>query len=252
MTDAHLHIGKFYKMYITAQQLLEFTDSVGIDKIAVSSTSICEECYEKVIDEMKSLVSLGGVKVFPILWLTPLMIAKDTQWMFVDSGIKWRCIKVHPEIHPYWTDKPENMDDAAELATLLKVPILVHTAERPNCYAKLLEPTIKNHPSINFILAHSQPVNQVIELLEEYENVYADTAFCPLEEIYEMVEAGYSDRILWGSDYLIPLHQYQYINLQKSYLSKLKTLKLLVNDVVFEKITLSNFDKLFFSDLTRK
>ena len=72
--DAHIHVGQFREIYETPAELVAYLTGVGVGKFAVSSTTICEEDYDKVIREIKELVALASGRVFPVLWLTPLSL----------------------------------------------------------------------------------------------------------------------------------------------------------------------------------
>ncbi len=70
LADAHVHIGQFGDFYTNPQNAFEFLDNLGVQRFAVSSTSICEENYSKVLSEMQELVNIGGKRVTPVLWIT--------------------------------------------------------------------------------------------------------------------------------------------------------------------------------------
>jgi len=50
--DSHVHLGQFYNQYTSPTELRNFLDSVGVERFAASSTTICEGDYEKVIAEL--------------------------------------------------------------------------------------------------------------------------------------------------------------------------------------------------------
>ena len=41
--DSHIHVGQFRDIYTSPEELVSFLDKVGVEKFAVSSTSIWEE-----------------------------------------------------------------------------------------------------------------------------------------------------------------------------------------------------------------
>jgi amidohydrolase len=243
--DSHLHVGQFYHLNILPKEIIGFANNLGIQRMLVSSTSTCEEDYDRVLCEMKELLALGESRVLPALWVTPLMIARDMTQRFLDSGIHWRCVKIHPQIHPYWTEDDEGMDDAILFSRMLHVPLLVHTGEEPQWNAGKMEQAIRSNPDVNFILAHSRPLDQTLRLLADNENAYADTAFCPLNDMMKIVKAGLSRKLLWGSDCMIPQYYYPDMNIHEAYISKLTSLKAAIAESDFSKITLENFNRLF-------
>ena len=42
LIDAHVHFGQFYDQYTSPIELRDFLDSVGDERFAASSTTICE------------------------------------------------------------------------------------------------------------------------------------------------------------------------------------------------------------------
>ena len=55
--DSHIHVGQFRDVYTSPEELVAFLDDVGVDKFAVSSTSIWEEDYDKVLHEITGIQS---------------------------------------------------------------------------------------------------------------------------------------------------------------------------------------------------
>ena len=85
--DAHLHVGQFYDIYTTPAELLRYMDDVKIERAAVSSTTICEENYNKVLQEMSALIKLGNNRIVPVLWVTAAMLESEEFNRFLDSKI---------------------------------------------------------------------------------------------------------------------------------------------------------------------
>ena len=52
--DSHIHFGQFYDLYTSSMELKRFLDSVGVERFAASSTTICEGDYDKVMDKLKN------------------------------------------------------------------------------------------------------------------------------------------------------------------------------------------------------
>ena len=64
--DSHIHVGQFRDIYTFPEELVSFLDKVGVEKFAVSSTSIWEEDYDKVLHEIQTLVYLAKDRAYPI------------------------------------------------------------------------------------------------------------------------------------------------------------------------------------------
>ena len=245
-TDSHIHIGQFNDIYTTPTELIHFLDSVGVVRFAVSSTTICEGNYEKVIAEMKELIAIGNDRVIPVLWIVPQMLEDGGLQKFMDSGIKWKCVKIHPQLHPTkWLADERCIVSVCRFASTLLVPLLIHTGEMSGCYPKQFEHVIKRFPNLVFILAHGRPIEQTVSLMKTYQNVWTDTAFMPINNVVRLCDEKLSDRVLWGTDYPIPKFFFKDLDMKTYYQDLLLELHNSVSESDYEKITKNNFQKLF-------
>lgn len=213
---------------------------VGVDYYAVSSTTMCEENYAKVLDEMHELIALDGEKVFPVMWITPEGLKGNIAW-FLESDIRWRCLKVHPELHPDdWEPCSGQFEEVADIALELNVPLLIHTGNNECCLCGKYEKLVEAHPNVTFILAHGRPVDDALRMVSLYDNAYVDTAFMPIEDIAKFLHGGYDKKLLWGTDMCIPHHFFPKENLTEYYKRKLQNVKCLCSQEQFESITFKN------------
>lgn len=246
ISDFHIHIGQFYDQYTSPLELKDFLESVEVECFAASSTSICKGDYEIVIDEIKELKKLCGKQMLPVLWILPQMLKDGGLEFFLYSGIQWRCLKIHPQLHPtVWLNNSPELQQVTSIARGLHIPLLIHTGEKEGCYPSLYEKAFASNPNIIFILAHGRPIGETLDLMKKYPNVWADTAFMPIENIAKLCRENLSERVLWGSDYPIPKYYYPDMDMKTYYLDLLQKLKDSVNQEDFEMITHKNFEKIF-------
>ena len=246
-TDSHIHIGQFYDIYTSPEELSSFLKSVGVDRYAVSSTTMCEENYAKVRGELSQLVELDGNKVFPVLWITPSLLKNDKELQkFLEIDFIWKCLKVHPQLAPKeWNPMGINFNRIVSIARSLRLPILIHTGEEDGCPAGTFEELFRRNSDITFILAHSRPIDQTIHIMHRCRNAYADTAFTPLKDILLLIHEGFEDRVLWGTDYPIPRYYYRDYPMKDYYMRLIMQLKKNLSDRQFLKITENNFALVF-------
>ena len=246
MNDSHIHIGQFYNIYTSPKQLVDFLNKVGVDKFAVSSTTICEANYEKVINELTELEQLAGNRAIPVLWVLPQMLEDEGLALFLDSSIKWKCIKIHPQLHPNsWMPRDRNMKRIIQLATEINCPVLIHTGEMSCCHAGLFKNLALYNPNVRFILAHGRPLDETIDVMKSCNNVYTDTAFMPLENVACLCKNELVNRVLWGTDYPVPKYYYQSKDIQQYYHTIVSDLRKKIETSDFEKIIKYNFDNIF-------
>ena len=239
--DSHIHVGQFRDVYTSPEELVAFLDDVGVDKFVVFLTSIWEEDYDKVLHEIQMLVYLAKDRVYPILWVTPTMLRNGGIQQMLGSEITWRCVKIHG-VHQ-WDD--ERIQEVADVARQLHVPMLLHTGGFEQCEAGQYLPLIRRNPDVIFILAHARPIEQTIDVMQQCPNAWADVAFTPVENVKELIRNDFSDRVLWGTDYPIQRAYYKDADQKQLYLKRLDEVRSVMFDMVFDKLTYINFNQLF-------
>lgn len=200
MTDNHVHIGWYSDGYHNPLDIWHAEQDAGIEDIVVSSTSTCAELYKLVVMEMNELIKIGGSHIHPILWVTPRMIKTWGIRYMLRSKIHWQGLKMHWGAHREWYYNRKLVYRALEIARDKNLPVLLHTGGCKECEPKVFEAIIKQYADLKFILAHGRPINQTTEVLRLCVNAYVDTAFMPVEDVLILIENGFLDRILFGSD----------------------------------------------------
>lgn len=244
--DTHVHVGQYFDQYISPIAISQLMNRLPVEHYAVSSTSTCEENYPKVLDELQELIELDGEKVLPVMWITPEGLKGNIAW-FLESAIKWKCLKVHPFLHQSdWLPNGTQFREVIDIAKELRVPVLIHTGNEDCCWSGKYEEMIADNPDVNFILAHGRPLDQAAKLTCKYGNAYADSAFMPVEDMAYLVVSGLSSKLLWGTDMCIPGHFYPDQDMAEYYLRKLKAFrKVCSTEEDFNRITFKNATKLF-------
>ena len=245
MTDSHVHVGWFVDRYYSPDDVTQQLRQAGIESVLISSTSTCAEEYKLVIHEFEWLQEEWGDNIIPALWLTPRMLKEDKLRFMLDSGISWKALKMHWQAYPEFFYSQELVDTVFNYSEISDLPILLHTGGFHECEAKVFRKMIENHHERKFILAHGRPLSDTRLLLQQFQNVWVDTAFMPISDISVLIEAGYSSRILWGSDAPINEHFYPDISTVDYLTNRLDKLKQLASLQTFKQITKSNFHKFF-------
>lgn len=241
LSDAHIHVGQFNNIYTSPQEVVAFMQQAGVEKYVVMSTTIWADDYEKVLHEMRELVTLAPHSALLVLWLTPHMLLDGKLDSMLQSGITWRALKVHGN-HPWSLN---GVNECALIAEELSMPLIIHTGDFPHCEAGVYKEIVKSHPNTTFVLAHCRPVDQAIEVMKECPNCYGDTAYTPFPEVAKLIEAGLEDRILFGTDY--PMQKIHAP--EKDLLTDYRETTCYVRDVMsyeqWEKVSHINFEKLY-------
>lgn len=245
LIDTHIHVGQFYNLYFAPSEIHNLMEQMCVRYYAVSSTSICEENYKKVLDEIRELIDIDGDKVLPVMWITPLGLQGNIAW-YLESDIKWRMLKIHPFLNSQeWMNKPTLYAEVCDIAREMDLPILIHSGNEKCCQCFVFEEMIAANANINFILAHGRPLRQAIQLGQNYANVFIDSAFMPIKDMKRLVELGLSHKLLWGTDMCIPKYFDLTIDLETYYNNKIKSFRGCCAEEDFKKVTYENAAKLF-------
>ena len=200
MIDNHVHVGWYTDGYHSPKDVWQAVQEAGIDEIAVSSTSTCAELYKLAVSEMRELIRLGGPRIHPLLWLTPRMMKTWGIRYMLHSKIKWQGVKLHWTAHREWYYNKKILHNALEVARWLQVPVLLHTGEFKECRAGVFMDICSQFNDLTFVLAHGRPLQETLEVLTRCTNVYVDTAFMPINDVATIVQNGYANRLLFGTD----------------------------------------------------
>lgn len=220
--DNHVHVGWYSDGYHSPLEIWRSLKDAGVDSAVVSSTSTCAELYHNIQTEFYQLFSIAGNgNICPVLWITPEMLLKS--WplkKLLNCKIEWRGIKLHYISHPLWSKTPRLVDKAIDVARFLgNVPVLLHTGDWDSCHAGVFEPVITANQDLKFVLAHGRPIDETINLMKTWTNVWTDTAFMPIEDIKKLVGADLTGKVLFGSD--LPINKIYYPKISdKDYLNQ--------------------------------
>lgn len=246
INDAHIHIGQFRDLYSSPEDVYSFLKSVGVGRFAVSSSTICQvgyrDSYKQILQEMVDIAMIGGESIDPVLWIAPPMLEDGWLEHFCNSGIKWKCLKIHGYMHQWDSSQ---INKVIALAKSMQLPILFHTGGKPESDAISYYSYIKENPSQIFILAHSRPVEQAIEIMKNCPNAWADTAFTPLDSVLNMIDEGLIDRMMWGTDYPLPNVFYPNIDSVKYYNDLIASFREKICAADWEKLSVENYCKIF-------
>ena len=243
--DCHIHIGQYYNNYFAPYTVYQLMEQLGVEYYIASSTTQCEENYSKVLDEFRQLIDIAGEKVLPVMWITPEGLKGNIAW-YLESDIKWRCLKIHPFLHKHiWNPQGELLKEVIDIARELKVPLLIHTGNEDECQSRIFEDAIAENADVTFILAHGRPYKDASAITKTYDNAYVDSAFMSVDEMKLFIDDRLSHKLLWGTDMCIPRHFYPNIDMQQYYIGKINAFRNVCTPKQFEQVTCDNALKVF-------
>ncbi|GHU27208.1 hypothetical protein FACS1894172_19270 [Spirochaetia bacterium] len=227
MIDTHIHIGQFREIFYNPSEIIQIISDSGIKGCVYSSTTSCKDGvkYHEIQKEIEGVISHFSPSIFkPYLWFIPSYKAEGINIEDAMNDIPYKGIKIHPYANDWTNNIPKNnniLHELFEYASDFNIPILIHTGENGKDAPNTFEYFFNQYPKAKCILAHCRPVLETIEMFRTYKNVYGDTAFLSKANLQKIIQAGFADRILLGSDFPITHYfsqrQNEKITLQNRY-----------------------------------
>lgn len=217
--DNHIHIGRFFDIYYDAKTVFNVLKETGVRGCMYSSTTsgetvdskdtalqLYQKIKEEIIDAQKTAASLN-LNSFPLYWIIPLVhrFLPELTLEKAMSEAPYKGFKLHPRANIWDISEPFTRTLAESVflyADKKKQPILIHTGYDHD-RADLFEPFFRLCTNGKIILAHCRPLDTTLRLLEEYDNIFCDTAFVSSEIVKQINGAGFKSKVLFGSDFPI-------------------------------------------------
>lgn len=217
MTDHHIHIGQFNEIYYDALEVFSAIEAsfpkTGVSRILFSSTSSCRDDVElsKIEEETAYALSFSS-KVFsarPYLWFVPKYAEQKISIKSAMRAFDYAGFKIHPFVQKWSLENSVHkkcLEEIFSYAQENKKLILIHSGKDESNPLRF-EKFYKNFPGTKVILAHSNPTETVVSLVNSYKNVFCDTAYIQKENL-KIISEKVADRskILFGTDF--PLTNY--------------------------------------------
>jgi predicted TIM-barrel fold metal-dependent hydrolase len=208
-TDNHLHIGQFYEAYYEPLEVLRVVTEAGVTDAVYSSTTSAKDGvkYREVEREIAAVTALYQAEKFkPFLWYIPSYLDEGIRVESAFQNLPYGGIKLHPRAHHWDLHDKKYLDCLHSLfiyAREKRLPVLIHTGENDFERPAFFSPFFPLYPQVKFILAHCRPAPDTIAMFRAHGNVYGDTAFLPAERYRRIVEAGFAERLVPGTDFPI-------------------------------------------------
>lgn len=213
MTDHHIHIGQFNEIYYDALELFELIESTQskthVTEIRYSSTSSCRDDAElKFVEEEIAYAQSyesKNLSVKPYLWFIPKYAEEGISVESAAKSFDYCGIKLHPA-GQNWDD--ENSVHVKALHQIFRwaddnsKSILIHCGTQKCALPTRFESFFSQYKNASVILAHSNPVKETSLMVNEYKNVFCDTACIEKKDLQRLrMLINDESKILFGSDF---------------------------------------------------
>jgi predicted TIM-barrel fold metal-dependent hydrolase len=212
--DCHVHYGQFREDYYNPEQLVEYYETIGIDKVGIMpvGTTWASDFNR----DQKVMVSLPAKRFVPYLWVSPEMVDADPSLKLYDT-LNYKVIKIHAYAIKEWDKLPDKIRTVIEVARSKNIPVMFHTGGWRGSNAIQFYKFCREYPEVTFILAHGKPISQTLTVLKGAKNAYTDSSFMANDSIKLICDAGLSHKILFGTDFPIMKTFWPEINLIEWY-----------------------------------
>lgn len=238
--DSHIHVGDFFGgIHFCPEEIACLCESQGLNKFLFFQTASDFGFYSRYkyfLRDIDKIYELAGKdKAFPALWI-PFNELKNLRKYWRSD---FSAVKIHPAVEGALRDSDYKY--AMELTSDIGVPLIIHTAydDEYSClrFAKIAE----NVVGLKLVLAHGRPFDKCVEALQTGENIFADTAYMPMEEAKKISEFGYGDRLIFGSDF--PLDRFHFPS--ENPIKRYSNFKDAMTHILSKCALSENFEKLF-------
>lgn len=221
-TDIHTHIGQFEQTYYDYHDVFSALKNNGIVSTTFAyltplftKSEPAIEFYKAVTEELKDALKYAnqiGLEVNALYWIDPVVISGGISIESIMKEFNYKGFAIHSFLNDWNLSKEENvrlLNEVFEYSKSYNYEIFIHTgcSERDN--PRLFEKWFADFPEVKVHLAHCKDSIPIIDLFSKYANLVGDTAFCPQESYEAICNAGFKDRMLFGTDFPIS-HWYQH------------------------------------------
>ncbi len=218
MIDIHVHIGGESAGFAMNEELvLRSMEKYKIDISIVSNGDSVEyggDCIrvpkemqisqDKTLERVIQFCRKNPGRIYCGFWCKPNheVVTDTLEKMIADNRDVIVALKVHPTLSNL-SFSDEKMYPYLDLAQKYNLPVMVHTADDMVANPMRVYEMACRYPKLTFIMAHmglGTDNKLAVDLMGKAPNLYADTAWVPVETTLEVIRRYGSERVMFGSD----------------------------------------------------
>lgn len=211
--DYHTHIGQYWNAYYDYHDVFRCLKSNGMSgttcayltpKFDDMKTAV--EFHHAVVEEWREALKFAAsieLGVMPLWWADPIVLRAGLSVQDAFFELPFSGIAFHPRLHDWTKENAHFTDDIFSFAKEQRSSIFIHTGLSEDDSPYLFEPWFKKFPEVEVHLAHCRDSDAIIDLFSKYPKLHGDTAFCPSESYEAICMSGFSERMLFGTDFPI-------------------------------------------------
>lgn len=203
LIDAHCHVGEGIHYRLMPNELLRQMDDLGIDRTLL----VPADRYIAVDNAEGNDFLLRTVERWPdrfggFATVNPWYGERAVAELRRAIGLGLVGVKLHPVLQGFLLCDPL-VHPVIEAAIELDVPVYVHTGTPVNALPLQLAELAQRYPEGRFIMGHMGNPDFWLDVptaLSQAPNLWAELSPCLPGMVNRIVEAGFADRLIFGSD----------------------------------------------------
>lgn len=237
--DVHIHFGEYRGCFFPPENINEVLSRCDVLQYAAMLFPNTLPANKDRDTWLNQKMIEQNSKVDLVLVVTPEMLKIDKNLSILD-GLPYKMIKLHGCLHN-WHPNGTAIRQVFSLAQTKNIPIMLHTGGRAKSDAGSYFHICSDFPNVKVILAHSRPIDETIGIMRQCSNVYVDTSFVAMEKIKMFDSEGLINRVLFGTDFPIPIFFTNETNLQVWYLKNISEIMSSIGVASFKTIASNNY-----------
>ena len=222
MHDIHTHIGQFNQTYYEFHDVFNALKNNGIEETTFAyltplftESASALRFYKIMTENTKSALNYAkeiNLKANSLYWIDPMVLFGGMTLESIMQDLDYKGLVVHPFLNdwnPADFKRAELLTKVFEYASRENKEIYFHTGCSEKDNPMLFERWFMEFQNVKVHLAHCKDPEPIIKLFSKYENLVGDTAFCPQDSYKVICQAGFKERMFFGTDFPIS-HWYQH------------------------------------------
>lgn len=217
MFDAHVHMGYYTRhgfeepWYYSLRRMLGVLDRCHVREFVVSST--CAQVDSITIKDLnreaREAKRLAGRRAHVFLWVSGHVLHDDPQLKVLGEKQSWgdrltellyEGIKLHEMETPWVRERRRDLMRILAIADERGLPVQFHSASDGACRPVSLARCARRFPNVRFDFAHCTDMSEMAKIIADHPNVWADTAYLPLEMFQRVGDYDWHGRLMFGTD----------------------------------------------------
>ncbi len=196
--DCHMHVGRIHDCVFTPEYVARSILRLGLAGCALFATPGMR--FEDGLSAIQAVERIVGssAKIRPVL-LIPHKQSTRSEIINMLKTHSFAAFKIHG--YEGWLPNGKALRTVMDVAVDYKMPVILHTGGNRKVDAAAYARLLSRYPQVKVCLAHGRPTEQALFVMAMCPSTFVDTSFMPVASIKRFVIAGFSHRILLGSDF---------------------------------------------------